>query len=102
MMRAMYSRVKSMVKNHSTACSKVPYSASILSTLSSITACTLKLMAMIRAISNNLPDLVPTGIIGVEVAQMKRNQKLSKSCSQCAAKGHDKDAAYCKNCGAKI
>lgn len=46
---------------------------------------------------------VPTGIVTTEMAMVNKNRKPEKSnCPSCGKEGHDKDAAYCKYCGAKL
>ncbi|MEM7038722.1 MAG: ion transporter [Bacteroidota bacterium] len=46
---------------------------------------------------------VPTGIISVELSRELREEEITtRSCSNCAATGHDADAVYCKNCGAEL
>jgi len=45
---------------------------------------------------------VPTGIVTVEVAGASRRQVSTQSCPECAAEGHDPDAAFCKFCGARL
>ena len=45
---------------------------------------------------------VPTGIVTVELAGARRMTISTQSCPQCSSEGHDPDAAYCKNCGAKL
>jgi len=45
---------------------------------------------------------VPTGIVTVELAQLKKEPLNISTCRQCSYEGHDIDAKYCKYCGAKI
>jgi voltage-gated potassium channel len=45
---------------------------------------------------------VPTGIVTVELSQAHREQTSTQVCPDCSAEGHDKDAEYCKFCGAKL
>jgi len=44
---------------------------------------------------------VPTGIIGVELSEVKRMTitTKTKACTNCALDTHDKDASFCKRCG---
>lgn len=45
---------------------------------------------------------VPTGIVGVELAQAFKQQVSTQACPQCSAEGHDVDAEFCKYCGARL
>ncbi len=45
---------------------------------------------------------VPTGIVTFEMAGAFEREITTTSCPECASEGHDKDAEYCKYCGAKI
>jgi len=45
---------------------------------------------------------VPTGIVTVELAGVRRQELTTQACPQCAAEGHDADAAHCKFCGARL
>jgi voltage-gated potassium channel len=46
---------------------------------------------------------VPTGIVSVELAQVRGQRLIStQSCPSCAAEGHDPDARHCKYCGAAL
>jgi len=45
---------------------------------------------------------VPTGIVTVELSQAYTDKSTSQACPNCSAKGHDRDAQYCKFCGAKL
>ncbi len=48
---------------------------------------------------------VPTGIVSVEIAQAARRRPRdisTQACPNCSAEGHDPDAAFCKNCGARL
>jgi voltage-gated potassium channel len=45
---------------------------------------------------------VPTGIVTVELSQAYTDKSTSQACPSCSAEGHDKDAEYCKFCGAKL
>ena len=44
---------------------------------------------------------VPTGIVGIELSQVKKltSTTKTKACTNCALETHDKDARYCKRCG---
>ncbi len=45
---------------------------------------------------------VPTGIMTVELSQAYTDKSTSQACPNCSAEGHDRDAQYCKFCGAKL
>ena len=45
---------------------------------------------------------VPTGIVGVELAQAYQQQVSTQACPECSAEGHDADAKFCKYCGAGL
>jgi voltage-gated potassium channel len=45
---------------------------------------------------------VPTGIVTVELSQAYTAKTTSQACPDCSAEGHDRDAKYCKFCGAKL
>jgi voltage-gated potassium channel len=45
---------------------------------------------------------VPTGIVSVEMAQAYRTSTSTQACPQCSAEGHDEDAKFCKDCGARL
>ena len=45
---------------------------------------------------------VPTGIMTVELSQAYTAKTTSQACPSCSAEGHDRDAKYCKSCGAKL
>jgi voltage-gated potassium channel len=44
---------------------------------------------------------VPTGIVTVELSHVSAGKRL-RSCRECSAEGHDADAVFCKNCGARL
>jgi voltage-gated potassium channel len=44
---------------------------------------------------------VPTGIVTVELSQLS-SKRMTQSCRECSAEGHDTDADFCKYCGAKL
>jgi len=43
---------------------------------------------------------VPTGIITAEITRSIKKEVSTQSCPQCSLEGHDKDAKFCKFCGA--
>jgi len=45
---------------------------------------------------------VPTGIVTVELANVRRTSITTRACPQCGVGGHDTDADYCKHCGAQL
>lgn len=45
---------------------------------------------------------VPTGIVGVEIAQASRQFAEATACPGCGKAGHDPDARHCKHCGAGL
>ena len=45
---------------------------------------------------------VPTGIVTVELSQAYSAKTTSQACPDCSAEGHDRDAKFCKFCGAKL
>ncbi len=45
---------------------------------------------------------VPTGIVTVEMSHVRDREITTRSCQECSAEGHDKDAEYCKYCGARL
>jgi voltage-gated potassium channel len=45
---------------------------------------------------------VPTGIVTVELAGVRKRSISTQSCPDCAAEGHDADATFCKYCGARL
>ena len=45
---------------------------------------------------------VPTGIVGVELANSIRKAQNTQVCPNCTKEGHDTDAIHCKYCGAKL
>jgi len=46
---------------------------------------------------------VPTGIVTAEISQQSTKLKVStQACPQCSLEGHDRNAAHCKWCGAKL
>jgi voltage-gated potassium channel len=45
---------------------------------------------------------VPTGIVTVELAQAFKRKVSTQACLECSSEGHDRDAKYCKYCGAEL
>ena len=45
---------------------------------------------------------VPTGIVTVELAHIRRAPITTEACPDCGAGGHDSDADFCKFCGARL
>lgn len=45
---------------------------------------------------------VPTGIVTSEIHLAKSRKVSMEVCPECGSEGHDRDAAYCKYCGAKM
>jgi len=45
---------------------------------------------------------VPTGIVTVEWSRARSAGTTGQACPNCSAEGHDKDAVYCKFCGARL
>ena len=45
---------------------------------------------------------VPTGIVTVEMASATRKQISTQACPECGGDGHDRDAEFCKHCGARL
>lgn len=46
---------------------------------------------------------VPTGIVTVEISRAEQKRVITtRTCPECLAEGHDRDAAYCKYCGARL
>ena len=45
---------------------------------------------------------VPTGILTAELAQEIQREKERRVCGSCGKIGHDADANFCRNCGAKL
>jgi len=42
---------------------------------------------------------IPTGIVGVELAEAYRKKAQDRACPDCGSQGHDVDANHCKYCG---
>jgi len=45
---------------------------------------------------------VPTGIVTVEIAEASKKSITTQVCPECLKEGHDRDAMFCKYCGAKL
>ncbi|MEM6794263.1 MAG: ion transporter [Acidobacteriota bacterium] len=45
---------------------------------------------------------VPTGIVTVELSNLKHDPLSTRCCKGCGAEGHARDAAFCKFCGAGL
>ena len=45
---------------------------------------------------------VPTGIVTSEITQANMEKRKNNVCKNCSAEGHDIDAKYCRQCGAKL
>jgi voltage-gated potassium channel len=45
---------------------------------------------------------VPTGIVTVELADVRKRAISTQACPDCGADGHDPDARFCKFCGARL
>ena len=45
---------------------------------------------------------VPTGIVTVELTKNAINRQNSRSCHDCNLVGHESEANFCRNCGAKL
>ena len=45
---------------------------------------------------------VPTGIVSVEISHAMGHKAVNQACPSCSAQGHDKDAQFCKHCGAPL
>jgi voltage-gated potassium channel len=45
---------------------------------------------------------VPTGIVTVELSQAVRHGVSTQACPRCGRDGHEKDAGFCKYCGATL
>ena len=45
---------------------------------------------------------VPTGIVTLELNEAKRRQANTRTCSDCSAEGHSREASYCWRCGAPL
>ena len=45
---------------------------------------------------------VPTGIVTLELNEANRRQANTRTCSDCSAEGHYREASYCWRCGAPL
>jgi voltage-gated potassium channel len=46
---------------------------------------------------------VPTGIVTAEISYAMAGKRVTtRACHECSAEGHDADAIFCKNCGARL
>jgi voltage-gated potassium channel len=45
---------------------------------------------------------VPTGIVTVEISQAFKKHITTQACPDCSREGHDRDARFCKYCGAQL
>ena len=45
---------------------------------------------------------VPTGIVTVQMTRTFGSQVSTQACPECSAEGHDRDAKFCKYCGAML
>lgn len=45
---------------------------------------------------------VPTGIVTVEISQAFKKNITTQACPDCSREGHDRDARFCKYCGAAL
>ena len=45
---------------------------------------------------------VPTGIVTVEMSHAMGHKAVNQACPSCSAQGHDRDARFCKYCGAAL
>lgn len=45
---------------------------------------------------------VPTGIVTVALSGATQKKIVTQACPECAAEGHDADAAFCKYCGSRL
>ncbi|MFH1981746.1 MAG: ion transporter [Pseudomonadota bacterium] len=61
-----------------------------------------KLLASVVMILGYGIIAVPTGIVTVELSDAKRKMVATQACPECAAEGHDADAAFCKYCGSRL
>ena len=45
---------------------------------------------------------VPTGIVTMELSEASRRSANTRSCNQCSAEGHQREATYCWRCGSHL
>ncbi len=58
-----------------------------------------KMLASLLMITGYGIIAVPTGIVTVELAGVKKKMVTTQACPACSAEGHDADARHCKYCG---
>ena len=61
-----------------------------------------KLIASVVMITGYGIIAVPTGIVTVELANVRGAKISTQACPSCSAEGHDFDAQFCKRCGARL
>jgi voltage-gated potassium channel len=61
-----------------------------------------KILASIVMITGYGIIAVPTGIVTVELADVRKRPVSTQSCPACGADGHDPDARFCKLCGSHL
>ena len=61
-----------------------------------------KMLAACMMILGYCMIIVPTGIVSAELAHAGAKGITTQVCPECMAEGHDPDAVYCKQCGAKL
>ena len=63
-----------------------------------------KVLASIVMIMGYSIIAVPTGIVTAEIVETAAASRriTTRSCSNCLSEGHDRDATYCKDCGAPL
>jgi voltage-gated potassium channel len=61
-----------------------------------------RMLASIVMITGYAIIAVPTGIVTVEMASVRKRPISTRSCPECLAEGHDSDAGYCKYCGGRL
>jgi voltage-gated potassium channel len=61
-----------------------------------------KLLASLVMIIGYAIIAVPTGIVTVEMAEASRRTRSTRACPTCGEEDHDRDARFCKRCGAAL
>jgi voltage-gated potassium channel len=63
-----------------------------------------KVLASIVMIMGYSIIAVPTGIVTAEIVETAAASRriTTRSCPNCLSEGHDRDATYCKDCGAPL
>lgn len=61
-----------------------------------------QLVAMVSMIMGYGIIAVPTGIVTVELGRVPRRDVTTRTCPECLSEGHDRDARFCKACGARL